>query len=55
MIITNEELFSWRTITLTKDSLVVVAWIFMALGPQDDMLLSHLQAMERYTDNNSSE
>ncbi|XP_011306786.1 uncharacterized protein [Fopius arisanus] len=51
VIITSDELITWKTIILAKDALAVVAWIFIALGPQKDMLLVHLQALQKYAYN----
>ncbi|XP_063991490.1 uncharacterized protein LOC135169964 [Diachasmimorpha longicaudata] len=49
--ITSEELITWKTLTVTKNGLAVVAWLFIALGPQKDMLLVHLQALQKYAYN----
>ncbi|XP_057332513.1 uncharacterized protein LOC130672167 [Microplitis mediator] len=46
--ISDEELNNWTAITLTKDGMVVAAWLFVSLGPQSDMLLTHLQSLEKY-------
>ncbi|KAG7198326.1 hypothetical protein KM043_005724 [Ampulex compressa] len=37
---------SWEIITLSKDFLAVLTWIFISVGPTDDMLLLHLESME---------
>ncbi|XP_015118369.1 uncharacterized protein LOC107042018 [Diachasma alloeum] len=49
--ITSGELNTWKTITVTKNGLAVLAWLFIALGPQKDMLLVHLQALQKYAYN----
>lgn len=43
-----EELNGWQKITLSKDLLAVFAWLFVALGTRDNMLLLHLKSMEKY-------
>lgn len=46
-----EELEGWQKITMSKDLLAVFAWLFIALGTRDDMLLMHLESMEQYASN----
>ncbi|CAG5102092.1 Protein of unknown function [Cotesia congregata] len=41
--ISDEELENWKAITLTKDGIVVVAWLLVSFGPPNDMLLTHLK------------
>ncbi|KAL6441644.1 hypothetical protein ACFW04_003639 [Cataglyphis niger] len=43
-----EELQGWQKITMSKDLLAVFAWLFVALGTRDNMLLTHLESMEQY-------
>ncbi|GAB1859870.1 hypothetical protein CAJAP_01108 [Camponotus japonicus] len=43
-----EELQGWQKITMSKDLLAVFAWLFVALGTRDDMLLMHLESMKQY-------
>lgn len=43
-----EELQGWQKITMSKDLLAVFAWLFVALGTRDNMLLMHLESMEQY-------
>jgi hypothetical protein len=42
------ELSNWQKITISKDLLAVFAWLFIALGTRDNMLLMHLESMEKY-------
>ncbi|XP_074109682.1 uncharacterized protein LOC141534304 [Cotesia typhae] len=46
--ISDEELENWKAITLTKDGIVVVAWLLVSFGPPSDMLLTHLKSLEKY-------
>ncbi|EFN83130.1 hypothetical protein EAI_02985 [Harpegnathos saltator] len=46
-----DELYGWEKITLSKDLFAVLAWFFVALGTRDDMLLIHLESMEKYASN----
>ncbi|XP_011638895.2 uncharacterized protein LOC105428334 [Pogonomyrmex barbatus] len=46
-----EELNSWQKITISKDLLAVFAWLFVALGTRDNMLLTHLESMVQYASN----
>ncbi|CAD6219265.1 GSCOCG00004885001-RA-CDS [Cotesia congregata] len=46
--ISDEELENWKAITLTKDGIVVVAWLLVSFGPPNDMLLTHLKSLEKY-------
>ncbi|XP_011707602.1 PREDICTED: uncharacterized protein LOC105462595 [Wasmannia auropunctata] len=43
-----EELNGWQKVTISKDLLAVFAWLFVALGTRDNMLLTHLEAMVQY-------
>jgi len=43
-----KELSNWQKITISKDLLAVFAWLFVALGTRDNMLLMHLESMEKY-------
>lgn len=49
-IIVEEDLVTWQRVTLAKDGLAVFAWLFVALDPREDMLLTHLTFMEKYAD-----
>ncbi|XP_044018298.1 uncharacterized protein LOC122859030 isoform X2 [Aphidius gifuensis] len=51
--ITAGEIETWKTLTLTKNGISVLAWLFISLGPEKDMLLSHLQSLKKYIDNNN--
>ncbi|XP_072747673.1 uncharacterized protein [Anoplolepis gracilipes] len=44
----SEELQGWQKITMSKDLLAVLAWLCVALGTRDNMLLMHLESMEQY-------
>ncbi|XP_012227236.1 arginine/serine-rich coiled-coil protein 2 [Linepithema humile] len=50
----SEELKIWQKVTMSKDLLAVFAWLFVALGTRDDMLLMHLESMEKYASNAES-
>lgn len=39
---------------MSKDLFAVLAWLFVALGTRDDMLLTHLEAMEKYANDAES-
>jgi len=43
-----KELSNWQKIMISKDLLAVFAWLFVALGTRDNMLLMHLESMEKY-------
>lgn len=43
-----EELRGWQQITMSKDLLAIFAWVFVSLGTRDNMLLMHLESMEKY-------
>jgi len=43
-----KELSNWQKTTISKDLMAVFAWFFIALGTRDNMLLTHLEAMEKY-------
>ncbi|XP_043289510.1 transmembrane protein 237 homolog [Venturia canescens] len=47
-VITDEHLSTWQKVTVAKDSMAVLAWLFVVLGPREDMLLAHLKSMEKY-------
>ncbi|XP_011161739.2 uncharacterized protein LOC105197188 isoform X2 [Solenopsis invicta] len=49
-----EELNGWQKITISKDLLAVFAWLFVALGTRDNMLLTHLESMVQYASNAES-
>ncbi|EZA50621.1 hypothetical protein X777_10972 [Ooceraea biroi] len=49
-----DELNGWQKITTTKDLLAVFAWLFVALGTRDNMLLMHLESMEKYASDEES-
>jgi len=49
-----EELNGWQKITISKDLLAVFAWLFVALGTRDNMLLMHLESMVQYASNAES-
>ncbi|XP_043484703.1 uncharacterized protein LOC122512736 isoform X1 [Leptopilina heterotoma] len=44
------EMTTWQRMTLSKDVLAVLAWFFVCLGTRDDMLLMHLETMEKYAE-----
>ncbi|XP_051165823.1 uncharacterized protein LOC127284441 [Leptopilina boulardi] len=44
------EMTTWQRMTLSKDVLAVLAWFFVSLGTRDDMLLIHLETMEKYAE-----
>lgn len=46
-----DELRNWQKITMSKDLLALLAWLFVALGTRDNMLLMHLESMEKYASN----
>lgn len=46
-----KELNGWQKITISKDVLAVLAWLFVALGTRDNMLLTHLESMVQYASN----
>jgi hypothetical protein len=49
-----EELNGWQKVTISKDLLAVFAWLFVALGTRDNMLLTHLESMVQYASNTES-
>ncbi|KYN00665.1 PREDICTED: uncharacterized protein LOC108775679 [Cyphomyrmex costatus] len=49
-----EELNGWQKITITKDLLAIFAWLFVALGTRDNMLLTYLESMVQYASNAES-
>lgn len=51
--ITTGEIETWKTLTLTKNGISVLAWLFISLGPEKDMLLSYLQSLKKYIDTNN--
>ena len=54
VIITEEEFDIWHKVTITKDGLAILAWLFIALGPREDLFLTHLKDMEKYSDDGDS-
>ncbi|XP_033211851.1 uncharacterized protein LOC117169540 [Belonocnema kinseyi] len=46
-----DEMMTWQRMTLSKDVLAVLAWLFVSLGTRDDMLLVHIETMEKYAEN----
>ncbi|CAK9819597.1 Transmembrane protein 237 [Anthophora plagiata] len=49
------DLNSWQKISMSKDLLAVLAWLFVSFGAKDDAFLMYLQSMEKYaTDIESS-
>ncbi|XP_011868183.1 PREDICTED: uncharacterized protein LOC105562175 isoform X1 [Vollenhovia emeryi] len=48
------ELNGWQKVTISKDLLAVFAWLFVALGTRDNMLLTHLESMVQYASNAES-
>ncbi|XP_014469192.1 PREDICTED: uncharacterized protein LOC106741572 [Dinoponera quadriceps] len=49
-----DELDGWQKVTLSKNLLAVFAWFFVALGTRDNMLLMHLESMEKYASDTQS-
>lgn len=49
-----DELAIWQKITVSKDILVVLAWLFISLGTQDDMLLTNLKEMATFAEDSHS-
>ncbi|CAK9825881.1 Transmembrane protein 237 [Anthophora retusa] len=50
-----DDLNSWQKISMSKDLLAVLAWLFVSFGAKDDAFLMYLQSMEKYaTDVESS-
>ncbi|KAL7303365.1 hypothetical protein TKK_0004552 [Trichogramma kaykai] len=47
--IDNQELEMWKTLTLSKDALVIFSWIFVSLDGEKDMLLSQLKNMNKHS------
>ncbi|XP_076375739.1 uncharacterized protein LOC143258958 [Megalopta genalis] len=45
------DLKSWQKMSMSKDILAVLAWLFVSLGTNDDSFLIHLQSMQKYTSN----
>ncbi|XP_078048659.1 uncharacterized protein LOC144476021 isoform X2 [Augochlora pura] len=45
------DLNSWQKISMSKDILAVLAWLFASLGTKDDSFLIHLQSIQKYTSN----
>ncbi|KAL0118980.1 hypothetical protein PUN28_009542 [Cardiocondyla obscurior] len=45
-----EQLNGWQRVTMSKDLLAVLAWVFIALGTRDNMLLTHLESMVQYAE-----
>ncbi|XP_015432440.1 PREDICTED: uncharacterized protein LOC107188632 [Dufourea novaeangliae] len=48
------DLNNWQRMSLSKDVLAVVAWLFVSLGTKDDSFLIHLQSMQKFTSNAES-
>lgn len=48
------ELDGWQKVIISKDLLAVLAWLFVALGTRDNMLLTHLESMVQYASNAES-
>ncbi|XP_076641155.1 uncharacterized protein LOC143352509 [Halictus rubicundus] len=46
-----DNLNSWQRMSMSKDILAVLAWLFVSLGTKDDAFLIHLQSMEKYAGN----
>ena len=46
-----DELKTWQRMTLSKDALAVLGWIFVSVGNRQDMLLAHLEAVDKYAEN----
>ncbi|XP_018369016.1 PREDICTED: uncharacterized protein LOC108765037 isoform X2 [Trachymyrmex cornetzi] len=46
-----EELNDWQKVMISKDLLAIFAWLFVALGTRDNMLLTHLESMVQYASN----
>ncbi|EGI57334.1 hypothetical protein G5I_14805 [Acromyrmex echinatior] len=49
-----EELNDWQKVMISKDLLAIFAWLFVALGTRDNMLLTHLESMVQYASNSES-
>ncbi|KYN38205.1 hypothetical protein ALC56_07245 [Trachymyrmex septentrionalis] len=49
-----EELNDWQKVMISKDLLAILAWLFVALGTRDNMLLTHLESMVQYASNAES-
>ncbi|XP_066592038.1 transmembrane protein 237-like [Prorops nasuta] len=44
----HNDLNTWHRITMAKDIIATLAWLFVSLGTREDMLLMHLESMEKY-------
>ncbi|XP_058790366.1 uncharacterized protein LOC131663770 [Phymastichus coffea] len=47
------ELKTWQRMTLSKDALAVLGWVFVSIDNHKNMLLSHLDTMGSYVENPS--
>lgn len=44
------ELKTWQRMTMAKDVLAVLSWVFVSVGNRKDMLLSHLEETSKYSE-----